>query len=305
MWFYSGQGEEQRQALIQRIRRQLLTERKSADEPVDILLIGSDARGEESARSDTLIFVHVNFADERVYLISIPRDTRVSIPGRGEDKINAAYAYGRTSLAIRTIEEFLGNELNHFVEVDFEGFKQLVDTLGGVDITVDQEINDQSAQYRMHIPKGRQRMDGETALNYVRYRHGDSDFGRAERQQRFLRALATNTLRARTVLKLPKLVRIFDANITTDMSNREMLALANFLRGVPRNRIELLTVAGESMMIDGISFVEPDQRFVIEMMERIEAGRSINPMKSLGESGNMSMDYGLDSPAVLNRSELP
>ncbi len=143
-------------------------------------------------------------------------------------------------------------------------------------------------------------MDGEKALNYVRYRHGDSDFERAGRQQQFLRALAANTLRARTVLKLPKLVGIFDENVSTDMSEREMLALANWLRRVPRKRIEQVTVAGEPQMIDGISFVEADTAFLAELMERIEAGRSIKPMKSWGESGNISIDYGLGSMAGLS-----
>ncbi len=264
--------------------------RQEPGEPLSLLLIGSDARGEESARSDTLIFMHVNFAEPRVYMVSIPRDTRVLIPGLGEDKINAAYAYGEADLAVRTTEEFIGADIDNFVEIDFEGFKQMVDALGGIEIDVKNGIDDQSPGYSMRIPAGRQKMDGETALNYVRYRHGDSDFGRAERQQEFLRALAANALQARTVLKLPRIIEILDENVSTDLSEREMLTLGNWLRKLPSDRLETVTLAGESRMIGGVSFVESDPLFLAELMERIEEGRSLEPMKSTDESGKMSME---------------
>lgn len=302
-WQHSNRSaSDPRQDIIGRIKRQLLTTRTSTSEPINILLIGSDSRDGEDARSDTLIFLNVNFQARRAYLVSIPRDTRVYIPGYGQDKINAAYAYGQAELSIRTIEDFLGVDLNHFVEVDFEGFKDMVDTLGGIDINVKKGIDDRSYQYRMRIPTGRQRMDGETALNYVRYRHGDSDFNRAGRQQEFLKALAANAFRPRTVLKLPKLVGILNENVGTDMSDRDMLGLANFLRNLPKTRMDSITLAGESTMIGGISFVEPDPVFLVELMERVEAGRSLKSMKSWDESDKMSMDFKPGQVVVLNGS---
>lgn len=280
----------------------ILSEPKEYGDPVNIVLIGSDSRRGEAARSDTLMFMRVDFDRNRVYLMSIPRDTRVEIPGRGRDKINAAYAYGQASLAIRTVESFLGVDLNHYVEVDFQGFKKLVDTVGGIDITVPKGINDRSYEYRMFIPKGPQHMNGTTALNYVRYRHGDSDFDRADRQQVFLRALAENVLTVKTIFKLPTVIGIFDENVGTDMSKRDMLSLGGFMRQLPKDRIETITVPGKPTMIGGVSYVEPDRGALSAILAAIEAGRSIKTMKSQIESGKiLTVGNGL-SVVVLNGS---
>jgi LCP family protein required for cell wall assembly len=303
--FWSGGSKKSaaKRDIVNQIRRKLLTERMSQSDPINILLIGSDSRHGENARSDTLIFMNINFQANRVYLISIPRDTRAYIPGRGMDKINAAYAYGQAGLSIRTVQNFFGVDLNHYMEVDFEGFKELVDTLGGIDINVKKGIDDRSSGYSMHIPQGRQRMNGDQALNYVRYRHGDSDFNRAERQQEFLRALAANTLQARTVLKLPKLIDILHRNVSTDMSKSEMIELGTFLRQLPKNRIESITVTGECKDIEGISYVEADPEFLMELMERVDKGQSLAPMKSQSESDKMSMKNDPGSIAILNGTD--
>jgi LCP family protein required for cell wall assembly len=267
-----------------------------------LVLLGSDSRHGEAARSDTLIFLRVDFNRNRVYMMSIPRDTRVDIPGRGRDKINAAYAYGQASLSIRTVESFLGVDINHYVEVDFQGFKKLVDTLGGIDITVPKGINDRTYAYRMFIPKGKQHMNGTTALNYVRYRHGDSDFDRADRQQTFLRALAANVLTVKTIFKLPTIIGIFDENVGTDMSKRQMVSLGGFLRQLPKDRIETITLPGRPTMIGGVSYVEPDRGALSAILAAIEAGRSIKTMKSQIESGKMLTVGNSSSVLVLNGS---
>ncbi len=288
--------------IITRIRQDLLSQEKGADAPMNILLIGSDSRRGENARSDTLIFMRLDFKRKRVYFVSIPRDMRVYVPGRGKDKINAAFAYGQAELAIQAVEGFLGVDLNHYMEVDFEGFKKLVDALGGIDITVDQTINDQSRQFRMYIPKGKQHMSGEVALNYVRYRHGDSDFGRADRQQNFLRALIANTLRLKSIFKLPKLIGIIDKNVGTDMSRRKMLSVANFVGRAPKQKIETITLPGASKSINGISYVEPDRQSIDRILKRIKDGASIKKMKLSGESDKMSLENGLLSISLLNGS---
>jgi polyisoprenyl-teichoic acid--peptidoglycan teichoic acid transferase len=288
VWLNAGSSDD---GIADRIRRDLLTRPLNQGDPINILLIGSDTRQPgKSGLSDTLILMHVNFEKRRIYLISIPRDSRVYIPGQGYDKINAAYAYGQAPLAIRTVEQLLDVDLNHYIEVDFQGFKQMVDTLGGIDITIDQEIDDRSPKYRMHIPKGRQRMDGETALNYVRYRHGDSDFERAKRQQNFLRALAANTLTLGSVTKLPKLVEVFDGNVTTDLSKTEMLALGKFLREVPEERLETVTLAGTPRTIDEISYVELSRAFIDRLIDVVKSGRSVKSVKTGSESDKISMN---------------
>lgn len=301
LWISSASSGDS--SILSRIDPGVLSDPKVYGDPVNILLIGSDSRQGEDARSDTLIFMRVDFNRNRVYLMSIPRDTRVAIPGRyGKDKINAAYAYGQASLAIRTMESFLGIDFNHYVEVDFRGFKKLVDTVGGIDITIDKTINDRTREYRMFIPAGRQHMNGETALNYVRYRHGDSDFDRADRQQNFLRALSANVFKVRSIFKLPTIIRIFDENIGTDMSKRQMLSLGGFLRKLPKNRIESVTLPGKTAMIGGVSYVEPDAQALNKIMTAIEAGRSIKQMKSPAKSGNMSLEWNRLSVMILNGS---
>ena len=266
-----------------------LTVEPDYGKPVNIMLVGSDARHGENARSDTLIVMRLDFDRNRVYLVSIPRDMRVYIPGRGNDKINAAYAYGHATLAMKTVKSFLGVDLNHYIEVDFKGFKRLVDTLGGIDITIDKPIIDRTRQFSMFIPKGPQHMNGEVALNYVRYRHGDSDFERAGRQQNFLRALAANTFRVKSIFKLPTLIGILDENVSTDLTKRRMLSLGGFMRRLPKDRIETITLPGRPTMIGGISYVEPDRAAANVIMDAIEAGRPLRKMKSLLESGKMSL----------------
>jgi polyisoprenyl-teichoic acid--peptidoglycan teichoic acid transferase len=288
VWLNAGTSDD---GVIDRIRRDLLIRSINQGEPVNILLIGSDTRQPgKSGLSDTLILMNVNFEKRRVYLISIPRDSRVYVPGQGYDKINAAYAYGQAPLAIRTVEQLLDVDVNHYIEVDFEGFKQMVDTLGGIDITVDKEIDDRTPRYRMYIPKGRQRMDGELALNYVRYRHGDSDFERAKRQQNFLRALAANTLTIGSVSKLPRLVEVFDRNVATDLSKAEMLALGKFLREVPEDRLETATLEGTTTTIDEISYVELSRAFIDRLLGLVKSGESIKSVKPGSESDKISMD---------------
>lgn len=267
-------------ALSDKIRKELLTERSANDEPLNILIIGSDSRNGEAARSDTLILMRVDFQKNKVYFVSIPRDMRVYIPGQGMAKINAAFSYGQASLAIRTVEQFLNLDLNHYAVIDFQGFKQMVDALGGVTVDVKEPIIDRSYSYRMYIPKGKIKMDGKLALNYVRYRHGDSDFKRAERQQNFIKALAKQVLTVKALTKLPTLVNILNKNLETDMSKREMLSLGGYLRTVKDKQIETITVPGEPETVDGQSYVIPDRYKTELIIERIEAGKSLKPLKT-------------------------
>jgi LCP family protein required for cell wall assembly len=276
--------------LSDKIRKDLLTERSRNDEPLNILIIGSDSRNGEAARSDTLILMHVDFQKNKVYFLSIPRDTRVYISGQGIAKINAAFSYGQASLAIRTVEQFLNVNLNHYAVIDFQGFKQMVDALGGVTVNVKEPINDRSYGYRMYIPKGKIKMDGKLALNYVRYRHSDSDFKRAERQQNFIKALAKQVLTVKALTKLPTLVNILNDNLETDMSKREMLSLGNYLRTVKDKQIETITVPGEPETVDGQSFVIPDRYTTELIIERMEAGKSLKPLKAKIKEGSFTSE---------------
>lgn len=273
--------------------------------PINILILGSDKRYNENGdtgRSDTLMIMRVDYKKKRVYLISIPRDCRVRIPGLGSDKINAAYAYGGPRLSIQTVELLTGLEINHYVQIDFRGFKKMVDALGGVDVEVKETINNRSRGYSMYIPKGKHRMNGALALNYVRYRHGDNDFKRAERQQNFLSALTNNVLRWNSVWKIPRLINILAKNIETDLSMNEMSKLAGFLRGVKENDIESVTIPGRSGMQNGISYVYPNNSAIATIVETMEDGKSLKKLKSQLESGKMMLTNKDVSVSILNGS---
>lgn len=231
---------------------EVLTEPEPA-KPFTILLLGSDVRpDEEAARADTIIVAKVDPAEKRVWMISIPRDTRVDVPGYGTEKINAANFHGGPALAVETVEKFLDIPINHYMEIDFEGFQSIVDALGGVYIDVDVEIDDWKAASHSkhhkasHIEPGYQLLDGEYALTYVRSRNfPDSDFTRMRHQQTFFKALAKQSTRWDNLFKLPGAIREFAKATTTDMSVGEMFGVASALRGLEVDSVQTATLVGE------------------------------------------------------------
>jgi LCP family protein required for cell wall assembly len=289
---------------IAKAKKALSSKPTNLNQPINILLIGSDRRfnKHDTGRSDTLMVIHIDYRRKKVYLISIPRDTRVRIPGLGFDKINAAYAYGGPQLSIRAVQNYTDLKIHHYIEVDFNGFKKLVDTLGGIDVEVKKTINNRSRKYRMYIPKGKVHMDGELALNYVRYRHGDSDFQRAERQQNFLKALSANALKWSAFWRLPTLINIFADNTETDMSIRELSDLASFLKTVrSNNNLETVTLAGRTGMLNGVSYVFPDYQANQVILEAVKQGKSIEEVTAKsGSSSNVSLTNQNIKVTVLN-----
>ncbi len=231
---------------------QALTE-KTPEKPFNVLLLGSDARPkEEAARADTIIVARVDPGEKRVWMLSIPRDTRVEIPEHGVNKINVANYLGGPALMIDTVEDFLGMPINHYMEVDFNGFQGIVDAMGGIYVTVDQEIDDWRAASHSpghrakHIEPGYQLLDGEHALTFVRSRDfPDADFTRMKHQQEFFRALASQSMRWGNVLKLPGMAREFAKNVSTDMGVGQILSLAQSLRGIDAAAVQTATLPGE------------------------------------------------------------
>ena len=210
---------------------------------VRLLVLGVDAREGDEGRSDTLMLVTLNPTTKQAAILSFPRDMWVQIPGRSEDKICHAYNRGGVELSQRTVEDLLGIDIDYYVRVDFSGFKDIVDVLGGVDINVEKKMDwdDRRGNLYIHLKPGLQHMDGEDAMGYVRYR-SDSDYERIKRQQRFLNALMEQKLTARNIPRLVRLVpRIADA-VDTDLSEPELLALVNLLREMGLESIRGATV---------------------------------------------------------------
>lgn len=178
---------------------------QSAGTGENYLLLGSDKRNPEQAaaekvsgqRSDVMMLVHVDAARRAVYVASFPRDLYVPIPGHGTDRINSALAYGGVPLAVTTVEGYVGVRIDHVALIDFEGIQNLVDTVGGVDVQVDQTFDGDG----VHFQQGTQHMDGATALTFVRQRKqlADGDFARNRHEQALLSALADRIISADTL----------------------------------------------------------------------------------------------------------
>jgi LCP family protein required for cell wall assembly len=265
---------------------EVLTQSKP-EEPFTMLLLGDDRRpGEEDARADTIIVARVDPAQQKVWMISIPRDTRVEIPGHGVDKVNAANYYGGPSLTVETIEQFLGIPINHYMQLNFDGFQEVVDALGGIWIDVDVEIDDRKAASHSpgarakHIDPGYQLLDGEHALTYVRSRDfPDADFTRMKHQQAFFKALAEQSTKIDNVLKIPSMVSRIAKHMSTDMSVKKLASLAMGLRGIGGDAVQTATVLGQWRS----PYVWPDeankQRLVSLMQsgEPFESTATVNP----------------------------
>lgn len=199
-------------------------------ERVNILLLGSNGRqAAEIPCSDTVILVTIDPVAKQVGLLSIPRDLLVTIPGIGEDKINAAYSNGELGnvtgpgLVETTIEHNFGVPIHCFAEVDFQGFQQIVDTLGGVIIDVpaplkhDEHPGEKVNCTRVYFHSGLQHMDGQAALRYVRSRHDDNHFARGERQQQLLRALRAQEVDLNLISQAPELLSALGDTVRTNL----------------------------------------------------------------------------------------
>ena len=198
------------------------------------MIMGSDSRGASAlsgARSDSILLVRTDPSHHLISMLSIPRDLDVQIPGHGMDKINAAFAFGGPPLLIRTVDKYTGLPVNHMVLVDFTGFKDLIDSLGGV--TIDNPYKIVSSQpfdgIIWHFGKGPIHLDGRRALAYARIRHTtnprDSDITRTERQQRVTQALMHQLVTPSSLFHLPSIGRDLAKPLATDLSAPELIAM--------------------------------------------------------------------------------
>ena len=188
---------------------------------IHILLVGQDTRSGKRARSDSMILCSLNPDTRQVAMISFLRDLYVQLPeGYSNNRLNAAYAFGGFPMLYEVLNTNFGLTIDGGIEVDFEGFKDIIDLLGGVDISLTQA----EAEW-MGLSAGMQHMDGETALNYSRIRKLDSDFGRTERQRNVLTALF-NKFRQSDIKTVMDLVNQVLGMVRTDLTDGEILRLA-------------------------------------------------------------------------------
>lgn len=213
-------------------------------ERTNILLMGVDARpGEEHSRSDTMMLVSIDPKLNKVAVISIPRDTKAQIKGSPTNKIATANFIGGPELAVSTVEELLNTEIDNYITVDFNGFKDIIDTLGGVTITVPQRMYKPSED--IDLKAGTQKLNGKQALALVRYRdYLMGDIQRTAQQQEFIKALAAEVLKPSTITKLPKLIKQTDQYVQTDLGISAMLRMASWAPGFNADSIVTQTLPG-------------------------------------------------------------
>nr|PZN34892.1 MAG: transcriptional regulator [Chloroflexota bacterium] len=265
------------------------------DEPVNILLLGTDARVDgEPTRTDAIILVHLNPRTNRVSLLSFPRDLWVEIPGYGYNRINAAYPIGElrmgpgygAALAKETVSKLVGVPVHHFVLVNFEGFKTIIDLIGGITIDVPRPIDDPKypvdaypgdvRTMEIHFDAGEQLMDGERALIYARTRHADNDFGRNQRQQQVLMAIF-NRVREQNLLEQLTLLDDYTSAlrdyVRTDIPRSKMVWLAQV--GTRLNAEDVQRYAIDSKMIVALetpATFAADPVAVREIVDKMTAG---------------------------------
>jgi LCP family protein required for cell wall assembly len=235
--------------------------------PVNILLLGtkvltSDVEGENhpdlgyhalvnsfEGLSDTMLVLRFDPEAQRMTVLSIPRDTKVDIDGYGTAKVNHANAYGGAVLAAKTISNLLGGtELDRYIRVNVQGIQKLIEALGGVDLYVpkDMHYRDDSQHLYINLKKGEQHLNGDEAMQFLRFRYDSyGDIGRVQRQQILIRAILEQALTPNNLVKLPQILSIVQSHIDTNLSVQELIALAGFASQVNRSDMQMVMLPGE------------------------------------------------------------
>lgn len=261
-------------------------------EQINCLILGSDALDDGTTRTDVVILASFDLKSRKLGLFSLPRDTRVEIPGRdGYHKLNAAYAYGGPKLVTKTVEDLLKVPIDHYISTDFNGFREIIDTLDGVKVNVEKHLKyiDQAGGLYIDIPAGRQTLSGQKALEYIRFRHDKlGDIGRIERQHKFLEALLERVYNPKVLLKTPKLLSHIRNNVETDLPWLESLQAApeliKLITDLDQNKVGMATLPGEPEYIDGISYWIPDQLLVDRVVDSLINTKEYIPNSKLNIS---------------------
>ncbi|TWJ25020.1 LytR family transcriptional attenuator [Micromonospora endolithica] len=278
---------------------------KSVDGALNILLVGSDSRDPDAPvdqqskwRADTIIVMHIPSNHQEAYLVSIPRDLYVPIPdGAGAEcgsgqrgKINAAFAFGGLPLAVRTVECFTDVRMDHVMAIDFAGFKQVTDALGGVDLPVERTVTSIHKPYRT-FTKGINHMDGAEALDWIRQRKQfpRGDFDRMRHQQEFLRALMDKAASTGTLTN-PKKLNAFLKSVTAAVTVDEGFSLVDMglqFRNLRGENLSFVTSPHNgSQTIGGESVVVSDREKALSMYKAMAADTMADWVKANGKTDN-------------------
>ncbi len=254
---------------------------------VNILLLGTDKSG---MRSDTMMLVSLNGHTNEVNILSIPRDTRVHVGNGYYQKINALLALGVNKVkkgdgnykepeeyCVEKVRLLTGLPIHHFMTVNFDGFEEIIDALGGVDFDVPfhMKYDDPVQNLHIDIPAGMQHLDGKAAHGFVRFRQGnpgyrgyaEGDLGRIKAQQAFVKALVSQKLNAETIRKAPQLFEIVCDNVRTDYTLQDLLQHLGAIEKISSESVSMIQLPGEPRTINGVSYFLCDDAELEELIK--------------------------------------
>ncbi len=284
------------------------TELIKAHDKTTVLIMGVDVRHDDAGRSDTMMVATIDPKLDSASLLSVPRDTRVRIYGYGYDKINAAFAYGGEPLAERTVENFLGINIDHYVIVDVNSFVKIIDAIGGIDIDVEKRMRyedpwDDNGGLVINLYPGVQHMDGKTAVTYVRYRDSEGDIGRIKRQQKFMAACMEKVMSPSFIPRIPAVLREVVDAVDTDMTTRQLMELAGSLKSAQQHGLETDMVPGYPLYIEDISYWIPD---IEELQYAMATGLGVNVDSRLkSRVKKIANEYSESIPSNVRNSYRP
>ncbi|MDC2943831.1 LytR family transcriptional regulator [Bacillus thuringiensis] len=223
----------------------------SDQKPISILLMGIDQRESETSRSDSLMLFTLNPQKKSMKITSIPRDSYTEIVGKGKkDKINHAYAFGGIDMSVKTVENFLNVPVDHYIEVNMAGFRDIVDAVGGVDVNNDLEFTSRD----QHFAKGNIHLNGETALKYTRMRYEDprGDFGRQMRQRQVIQAVIKKGASVSSLASYGDVLKVIEKNVKTSLTQDQMFDIQKNYKDCMENSEEIQIPGDGHKAADGI-----------------------------------------------------
>jgi LCP family protein required for cell wall assembly len=228
---------------------------------LNVLVVGDQA---DEATTETIVLVHLDLDRRTGTLMSIPRDTWVSIPHHGHMKINSAYAFGGAGATAHAVTALLGVPIDATLDVDPQGAKQIVDAMGGLNVNVEinMDYDDNYGDLHIHLKKGEQYLTGGGVMQYMRFRHdAESDYGRMRRQQQVMREIVKELGEPQNWPKVPRLVALARADVKTSLNDAQLQALVELYRGVPQDNVRTLTLPSRPDTIGDASVVIADDRW--------------------------------------------
>jgi len=252
----------------------------SLNKKLNILVLGCDEVFVENengskvikGRSDTIIVLSCNPFNNTLSVLNIPRDTKINIPGHGSEKINFLNSIGGPVFTKNCIEKLLRIHIDNYVMINVQGLNKIIDEIGGIIVDVPQKMQykDISAMLNINLFPGRQILNGEQAVGFVRFRHDSlGDIGRIQRQQIFMRAIIKKLLDPITFTKLPEVISIYKKTILTDLKSKEIIKIANFIRNVPSSHQNIVILPGEFGHYNKVGYWIPNQDEINKIVRKI------------------------------------